>query len=54
MKIPIDPKQITNIDYLFCSHAHSDHMDPETLTILSQLNPEVKIIIPAAELTLKN
>ncbi|MFX0076165.1 MAG: MBL fold metallo-hydrolase [Candidatus Hermodarchaeota archaeon] len=50
MKIPIDPKLITNIDYLLCSHAHSDHMDPETVSILSEMNPEVKIIIPAAEI----
>lgn len=50
MKNPIDPEEITNVDYILCSHAHSDHMDPETILILSDLNPKVKFIIPAAEL----
>lgn len=49
MKIPISPEKITNVDYILCSHAHSDHMDPETISILSNKNPEVKIIVPAAE-----
>ena len=49
MKIPINPENISNLDYILCSHAHSDHMDPETISILSDLNPNVKIIIPAAE-----
>ncbi|TFG23677.1 MAG: MBL fold metallo-hydrolase [Promethearchaeota archaeon] len=49
MEIPISPEKITNLDYILCSHAHSDHMDPETISILSDSNPEVKIIIPAAE-----
>lgn len=50
MNIPIKPHDITNIDFLLCTHAHSDHMDPETITILSEKNPEVKIMVPAAEL----
>lgn len=50
MDIPILLDKLTNIDYILSTHAHSDHMDPETITILSEKNPEVKIIIPAAEL----
>ena len=50
MEIPLMPEQIINLDYILCSHAHSDHMDPETLTILSMYNPNCKIIVPAAEI----
>lgn len=50
MKIPINPELLTNLDYILCSHAHSDHMCPETITILSEKNPEVTIVVPAAEL----
>ncbi len=50
MKIPILPQVISTVDYILCSHAHSDHMDPETLSILSDNNQDVKIILPAAEL----
>ena len=49
MEIPINPEKITDLDYIICSHSHSDHMDPETISILSNKNPEVKIIVPAAE-----
>ena len=50
MKIPLLPEKIRNLDYVLSSHAHSDHMDPETLTILSNNNPDYKIIVPAAEI----
>jgi len=49
MKIPLKPDKITNLDYYLSTHAHSDHMDPETLTILSNNNPNCKVIVPAAE-----
>ena len=50
MKIPIEPVKLRNIDYVFCSHPHSDHMDPETLTTLSKINPSCKFIVPSAEI----
>ncbi len=50
MDIPISLDQLTSIDYILSTHAHSDHMDPETITILCDKNSEVKIIVPAAEL----
>lgn len=49
MKIPLKPDKITNLDYYLSTHAHSDHMDPETLSILSNNNPNCKVIVPAAE-----
>jgi L-ascorbate metabolism protein UlaG (beta-lactamase superfamily) len=49
IEIPINPEKITNVDYIICSHSHSDHMDPETISILSNENPEAKIVVPAAE-----
>ena len=50
MEIPLLPGKIKNLDYVFSSHAHSDHMDPETLSILLNNNPDCKIIAPAAEI----
>ena len=49
MDVPIYPENIKNIDYILSSHAHSDHMDPETLSVLSVNNPNCRIIAPAAE-----
>ncbi|TFG08006.1 MAG: MBL fold metallo-hydrolase [Promethearchaeota archaeon] len=50
MDIPILPEKIRNLDYILSTHAHSDHMDPETITVLSQNNPKCKMIVPSAEI----
>jgi len=34
------------IDYIFCSHQHLDHTDPESLPILSQINKKARFILP--------
>jgi L-ascorbate metabolism protein UlaG (beta-lactamase superfamily) len=50
MEIPLKPEIIRDLDYILSSHAHTDHMDPDTLSILSENNPNCKIIVPRAEL----
>ncbi len=47
--IPIEPGQLDMIDAVTCSHAHTDHMDAETLLPLLQANPGLTIVIPEAE-----
>lgn len=49
MKVPLKPDKITNLNYYLSTHAHSDHMDPETLTVLLNNNLNCKVIVPAAE-----
>ena len=41
---PIDPAQLNFIDYVFCSHAHADHADPDTLTALKIAAPQAKFV----------
>jgi len=50
MNIPLLPEKIKKLNYLISTHAHSDHMDPETVRVLSDNNPDCKIIVPAAEI----
>ncbi len=50
MEIPILPKEFNNVDFVFSTHSHSDHMDPLTLSVFSQNFPECRFIIPAAEI----
>lgn len=41
---PILPEQLYGIDYVFITHAHGDHCDPQTLRPIMQNNPECKLI----------
>jgi len=50
MPAPIHPQQVKNLNWLLCTHAHSDHMDPQSLPLLMRDNPECRIIAPAAEI----
>jgi L-ascorbate metabolism protein UlaG (beta-lactamase superfamily) len=49
MESPIQAGDMTPLDWIFCTHRHSDHMDPEALPILMHANPKCQIIAPAAE-----
>jgi L-ascorbate metabolism protein UlaG (beta-lactamase superfamily) len=42
--LPIAINQIQNLDYIFISHDHRDHLDEKTLKLLSQHNPNCKYV----------
>jgi L-ascorbate 6-phosphate lactonase len=44
--IPIQPKEIYGVDWVFCSHDHVDHIDPFTIPIIALRNPDTKFITP--------
>jgi len=46
---PIAPAELGNIDFVLCTHRHGDHMDPGTLPIVAQNNPECRFVVPRAE-----
>ena len=37
------------IDAVLCTHRHSDHMDPETLSAIAASHPRCRFVVPAAE-----
>ncbi|MES2516717.1 MAG: MBL fold metallo-hydrolase [Bacteroidota bacterium] len=43
-EFPIDPKKLTNLDYILISHAHYDHCDKSSLKLLQKQNPKAKIL----------
>ena len=47
-ELVIDPARLTFVDVCTSSHNHTDHLDAETLNPLLASNPEMKLIIPAA------
>lgn len=50
MPIPIAPEDITGIDYVLCTHRHTDHMDPGTLQPMAQARPALQFVVPEASL----
>ena len=48
MPPPIPPDLFSEVDWVLCTHRHSDHMDPETLVPLSANGP-CRFVVPKAE-----
>ena len=48
MPPPVSPERLHPVDAVFCSHAHTDHMDPETLPVLARCNPRASFVVPRA------
>lgn len=48
MPPPIAVSDIREVDYVLCTHAHTDHMDPGTLPGLLATNPCARLIAPRA------
>lgn len=51
MPPPITIEDLPRPDLVLITHAHTDHMDPDTLDPLHQRFPEVPFLVPAASLT---
>jgi L-ascorbate metabolism protein UlaG (beta-lactamase superfamily) len=47
--VPVAPETLREIDWVFCTHRHTDHMDPATLKPLFQ-NSTCRAIVPCAVL----
>jgi L-ascorbate metabolism protein UlaG (beta-lactamase superfamily) len=41
--------QMCRLDFVLCTHRHSDHMDPETLCAIAVQQPGCRFVLPAAE-----
>jgi L-ascorbate metabolism protein UlaG (beta-lactamase superfamily) len=48
----VEPAALAFADVVACSHAHTDHLDPDTLRPILAANPRVVLIIPEALRTL--
>ncbi|MDP8243741.1 MAG: MBL fold metallo-hydrolase [Candidatus Hinthialibacter antarcticus] len=47
----IAPERLDFIDIVTSTHNHTDHLDAETLLPLKQANPELKLVLPLANIT---
>lgn len=48
MAAPIQWQEVEKLDWVICTHQHSDHMDPEALPVLASESPACRFIIPKA------
>lgn len=46
MQSPIRPEEVTNADLVICTHDHADHIDPESIPIISRSSEQAKFIVP--------
>ena len=46
--LPSSVQEVEKLDWVICTHQHSDHMDPEALPILASESPACRFIIPKA------
>ena len=49
MAPPIKPEEVRGLDWVLCTHRHSDHMDPGTLPVLARTQPDCRFVVPRAE-----
>ncbi len=47
-ELVIDPARLDFIDVVTSSHNHTDHLDGETLRPLLRVNPQMAVVVPAA------
>lgn len=47
-ELVIEPRQLTFIDIVTSTHNHTDHLDGETLVALLQANPDMAVLVAAA------
>jgi len=47
--VPVEPAALRRVTAVLCTHAHTDHMDPSTLSPIAAASPECRFLVPAAE-----
>lgn len=47
-ELVVEPERLTLVDVVTSSHAHTDHLDPDTLRGLLTARPDVEIVAPEA------
>lgn len=49
MPAPLAVADLEQLDFVLCTHRHSDHMDPETLREIAARHPGCGFVVPAAD-----
>jgi L-ascorbate metabolism protein UlaG (beta-lactamase superfamily) len=49
MEPPMQPEDLSRLDFVLCTHRHGDHMDPETIKRIGEKHSECRFVVPAPE-----
>jgi len=49
MPAPVAAEDLHMLDYVFCTHGHTDHMDGETLSAIAKASSTCRFVVPASE-----
>lgn len=49
-ELVIEPERLDFIDIITSTHNHTDHLDAETILPLKQVNPNLKLVLPKANI----
>lgn len=49
-ELVIDPARLDFVDVITSSHNHTDHLDADSIAALRQANPDLKLVLPAANI----
>jgi L-ascorbate metabolism protein UlaG (beta-lactamase superfamily) len=44
---PLDPRQLSDVDIVLCTHEHWDHFDAPTVAAVVQASPQARVVVPA-------
>lgn len=51
MPVPVEPAALPRPDLVLITHAHTDHMDPDTLAPLARRFPDVQFVVPRSKMS---
>ena len=46
MPVPVDPRTLTDVTVVLCTHGHTDHIDPGSLPEIAQASPNARFLVP--------
>lgn len=52
MPAPVEPDGLPRPDLVLLTHAHTDHMDPDTLAPLARRFPDVPFVVPRSKMSI--
>jgi L-ascorbate 6-phosphate lactonase len=47
---PLKPEDVDHADWVFCTHDHADHIDPDGIPVIAKRSPQARFVVPRCAL----